>query len=194
MPRKSPFKRDSQPEQRTCDWPDCHEVADYPAPKRRMMPQTMQDLADPDSIIADDLNYKERQYFCLQHVREFNKRWDFFAGMSPEEIDRFEYDAMLGHRKTKFVSPHPSLTGAAYAKAQTMRDGDGFTTERQHINIPKHEQHAMDILELAYPLEMSALKANYKKLVKQHHPDRGGDEEQFKAITNAYHLLKASLA
>ena len=34
------------------------------------------------------------------------------------------------------------------------------------------------------------IKRAYRKLAKEHHPDRGGDEDRFKAINEAYDYIK----
>ena len=36
------------------------------------------------------------------------------------------------------------------------------------------------------------ITAAYKKLAKEHHPDKGGDDEMFKQIHTAYAVLKPS--
>ena len=50
-----------------CEWPNCKAPATHRAPKGRL---------------------REHEYwrFCLEHVREYNHAYNFFAGMSNEEI------------------------------------------------------------------------------------------------------------
>src|SRR5437763_643622 len=64
-----------------CDWPDCHQDATHRAPKGRL---------------------REGEYwrFCLQHVREYNHSYNFFAGMSEDAITRYQKEAITGHRPT----------------------------------------------------------------------------------------------
>ena len=54
------------------------------------------------------------------------------------------------------------------------------------------------MLNLSAPVDLAAVKARYKALVKQHHPDaNGGDrdaEERLKSINHAYGTLKALFA
>ena len=45
-------------------------------------------------------NLDDRQWLCHLHLREHNAHWDFFAGMSHEDIQRFCLDAITGHRPT----------------------------------------------------------------------------------------------
>src|SRR5215470_10852962 len=64
-----------------CEWPNCQAPATHRAPKGRL---------------------REREYwrFCLEHVREYNHAYNFFAGMSTEDIARYQKEAVVGHRPT----------------------------------------------------------------------------------------------
>ena len=64
-----------------CEWPNCKAPATHRAPKGRL---------------------REREYwrFCLDHVREYNHAYNFFAGMSAEDIARYQKEAVIGHRPT----------------------------------------------------------------------------------------------
>ena len=53
-----------------CDWKNCNKIAKYKAP------------------IEKD-NSKKFKWLCLDHVREFNKSWDYFKGMSDQKIRQF---------------------------------------------------------------------------------------------------------
>ncbi|HEX4556802.1 MAG TPA: molecular chaperone DnaJ, partial [Xanthobacteraceae bacterium] len=70
--------RDTQP---TCDWPGCAQSASHRAPKGRA---------------------QEREYwcFCLDHVREYNHSYNYFAGMSEDAVALYQKDALTGHRPT----------------------------------------------------------------------------------------------
>jgi hypothetical protein len=61
---------------RLCDREGCSEVGDRPAPKAP--------------------NSKERWYFCEAHAAEYNKNWNYFAGLSPEEAARRAQDEESG--------------------------------------------------------------------------------------------------
>src|SRR5499427_8586167 len=65
----------------SCDWPGCTHGATHRAPKGRT---------------------QEREYwrFCLDHVREYNHSYNFFAGMSEDAVARYQKDAVTGHRPT----------------------------------------------------------------------------------------------
>src|SRR5215469_3637276 len=42
----------------------------------------------------------EHIWFCLEHARAHNEAWDYFSGMSDEEIREFQTEAVIGHRPT----------------------------------------------------------------------------------------------
>ena len=50
---------------------------------------------------------------------------------------------------------------------------------------------ALETLGLAWGASRAAIKAAHRRLVKQHHPDMGGDAESFRLVNDAYQLLIA---
>lgn len=173
----------SNPVFKSCDHPDCTNEGEYRAPKSRLH--------------VEEGKPSERYYhFCLQHVREYNKRWDYFAQMSMDEIDRFQRDAVVGHRKTKPIS------GRNQNLFFNTKDAWFFGINIDHIKpteapkpkLTKPQRTALALLALNYPFTQAQLKARYRMLAKKHHPDaNGGDtkaEEIFKDITESYRILK----
>ena len=69
------------PPARSCDHPGCSEGGLFRAPRT------------PDVL---DSYY----WFCLDHIRSYNKAWNFFAGMSQEEIENYQHADLTGHRPT----------------------------------------------------------------------------------------------
>ena len=94
---------------RCCAWPGCDQRGRYRAPKARE-------------------RLREFQWFCLEHIREFNRGWDYFQGMSQADID--------GHRRADVTWHRPTWRyGTAYGFADDWRDvfglfGDGSTAAR----------------------------------------------------------------
>ena len=140
---------------RLCDREGCSNVGDRPAPKA------------PHS--------RDRWYFCEAHAAEYNKNWNYFAGLSPEEAARREAEeerGAKGFRKS--------------AQWKWAGPGDGSRT--------RDEMRALDALELDSDADFKAVKAAHRRLVKQTHPDaNAGDEEaakRFKQVQAAYDVLK----
>ncbi len=162
---------------RLCDHPACGQAGDFRAPKSR-----------------DHLN--EYYYFCLDHVRDYNKAWDFFSGLSPDEVEAYTRDATVWERPS-----WPLGSAGAYERSlrdKAMRDifGDASGEEKPNSAPPMSviEREALAALELVPPVDFAAIKAQYRVLVKKHHPDlRGSDsenEEKFKDISQAFATLR----
>ncbi len=167
--------------QRICEAPGCRLHAEYRAPRAR-----------------DRLN--EYRWFCLEHVRDYNKKWDYFAGLDAGAIEQhIRADTIwrrpvwpLGGRRANGPRIHDPLDLSNEAgldeRPRPKMDGSEQLTPA--------ERSAMGVLELSWPLTQAAVKSRYKELVKIHHPDaNGGDrgaEEKLKEINAAYSTLRAS--
>ena len=64
-----------------CEWAGCQNKGAHRAPKGRE-------------------NSREYWHFCLDHVREYNQSYNFFQGMNPDDVARYQKDALTGHRPT----------------------------------------------------------------------------------------------
>lgn len=155
----------------------------------------------------------EGQYFmfCVDHVREYNKGYNYFSGLSDGEIQRYQKEALTGHRPTwtvgvnKTASASPDQAKVRSGSAQSyarVKDPFGFVNEgKQPKREPSRqrklktlEAKAFDTLGLPGTASSDEIKTRYKELVKKHHPDaNGGDrgsEDRFRAVIQAYQLLK----
>jgi hypothetical protein len=162
---------------RMCDHPSCGQAGDYRAPRSR-----------------DQLN--KYYFFCLDHVRDYNKAWDYFAGLSPKEVESYTRDATVWER--------PSWPlGQWGVNERQLRDKalrDIFSSaapgeeKAKSQPMPVAERDALAVLELAPPVTFAAIKVQYRVLVKKHHPDlHNGDkdvEEKFKNINQAFSILR----
>jgi len=154
-------------------------------------------------------------FFCIDHVREYNKNFNYFSGLSDEQIAKFQKDALTGHRPTWQTS-----TGSTGTKARPAADfsrvrsgsasslhrmGANFVSESERMarqaNPPRRhlktlEAKAFLTLGLSEDADEKAIKMQYKLLVKQNHPDaNGGDrssEDRLREVLQAYNLLKAA--
>jgi DnaJ domain len=163
---------------RACDHPGCSLEGEYRAPR------------DRDRL-------EQYYWFCLDHVRAYNAGWDYYAGMSTLQIE------LEVRSDTTWQRPTWPMGGSAkvgQSKVHKFYDAFGILDEdagpapsspRPRRNF--EESSAMHVLGISDPLTLLDLKARYKELVKQYHPDaNGGDpqsEEKFKTINNAYRIL-----
>lgn len=142
---------------RMCDRHGCSEPGDRPAPKSPNSP--------------------ERWWFCFDHVAEYNRNWDYFAGLSAEEAAAREADERRtadGYRDSQFYGWGGS--------------GDGSRS--------RDEMRALEVLELESDADFEAIRAAWRRLAKANHPDVKPDDEEaakrFHAVQTAYEVLRAA--
>src|SRR5580693_2715216 len=180
-------------EQPCCDWPNCAQPATHRAPKGRN---------------------RERDYwrFCLDHVREYNQSYNFFAGMSDDAVARYQKDSLTGHLPTWKLGAVGGA-GRSRAKARFSAEGVGSDPfdilrefgaagvsggqprgEAERRGPRNAERKALHALGLEEGAGRAEIKARFKELVKRHHPDaNGGDrgtEDRLREIIEAYNYLK----
>ncbi|QMW22669.1 J domain-containing protein [Sandaracinobacteroides saxicola] len=173
--------------ERRCAHPGCGEPGEYRAPVRR-----------PGSALLPAGMPPEWQYLCLAHVREFNAAWNYFDGMTPEEIHVAQ-------------SPYPHWEGAARAFATNAtgpdrisdalgilnwRRGEGRRATPAGRVLSAAERRALGTLGLGDGATLAEIKARYRERVRRFHPDsNGGDrgqEDKLRAAVEAHDLLVAS--
>lgn len=142
---------------RLCDRVGCEARGDCPAPK------------SPNST--------ERWYFCQAHAAEYNKGWDYFAGLSAEEAAARAADEQrtnAGYRE----SAHHAWAGS----------GDGSRS--------RDEMNALDLLELEPDVDFATIKKAWRAKAKEVHPDvKPGDvaaAAEFHKLQLAYEVLRAA--
>jgi hypothetical protein len=136
----------------------------------------------------------EYQYLCLDHIREFNRAWDYFEGWNREAIEEFTHSLVHGHRPTWKIGSQPLFTNDKLRDSFFRMMGEERPEGAHRTPRPKRkEREALSLLDLEPGATLPTIKAQYKKLVKKYHPDvNKGDkasEEAFKRITAAYTQL-----
>ena len=171
-----------------CEWQGCAQAGGYRAPKGRQM---------------------EGKYFhfCLDHVREYNKSYNYFAGMGDDDIIAYQRSAATGHRPTwsMGVRHADGRTADKPGWAETFNDPFGIfggTYHRRSESEPERrplknlERRSFAALNLEGSETASEIKGRYKELVKRLHPDaNGGDrssEDRLRQIIQAYHYLRSA--
>jgi DnaJ domain len=173
-----------------CEWTGCGNAATHRAPKGRG---------------------HEHEYwrFCLEHVREYNHSYNFFAGMSDEAVARYQKDAITGHRPTWKMGTGggrarldpASPYGAADPFGVFQEFGGGARRRPEQPRVEARTVHnaarkALHALNLEEDATRTEIKARFKMLVKRHHPDANGgstvSEDKLREIIAAYNYLKSA--
>lgn len=177
-----------KPDERACEHPGCRLAGSTRAPKSR-------------DLLGD------HYWFCQAHAGEYNRSWNFFAGMSEDEVRaRITDDLTSGGRPTWPFKASPKSREASAARG-FFRDpfnlfaGSAQARERaaRDRNLGRLEMQALADLDLEPGVERGAIRARYAELVKRCHPDaNGGDrsaEHKLQRVIRAYKTLrKAKLA
>ncbi|MGF6307615.1 hypothetical protein ABIB82_001239 [Bradyrhizobium sp. i1.8.4] len=190
-PTKVGAKRQAQAGEQavTCEWAGCQNKGAHRAPKGRE-------------------NSREYWHFCLDHVREYNQSYNFFQGMNPDDVARYQKDALTGHRPTWKMGANNGKKESGLDAASDpfhvfselngrgrWRPGPGGAEPKPETRkIMNAERKALLVMGLGAGATLEDVKAKYKALVKQHHPDaNGGDrstEDRLIEIIKAYNYLK----
>ena len=176
---------------RVCQAPGCEEPGEFRAPGERL----------PGFDGPGDY-----RWFCLDHVREFNAGYDWFEGMSPEEILRAQSPIHGWDRQTRAFSPTAGIDAAPRwadfsdpLEAISARARARKPTERQDGRpVTAEERRALDTMGLALDATRHDLRSRYSDLVRRYHPDRNGGDRSFEAklqaVVEAYQLLRKAAA
>ena len=119
-PDENRMLRDTCP---SCEWQGCREPGLYPAPKGRN---------------------REGQYhrFCLDHVRQYNKTYNYFSGLPDEAVVKHQKDDTIGHRPTWFIGVNPWARNRGSKQRPPVRGyGHSFET-RDPFNLFAEEPAA----------------------------------------------------
>jgi len=180
-----------EPDTRFCDWPGCQDEGRHRAPKSRIELQ----------------NY---HWFCMGHAREYNAGWNYYVGMSDEEVEADVRRDTVWHRPSWPIGGGWTDSGDFHFTPEDVMDqmgsfGPEWNQKGGYSNRPDQnakagtrEAWAVAVFALSGPVVEETVKARYKELVKQHHPDtNGGDkgaEEKIKEINEAYQIIMDMLA
>ena len=162
-----------------CDWNNCLEIAEYKAP------------------IEKD-NSKKHRLLCLNHVKQFNKNWNYFSGMNDDQIFSFLKSDMVWHKPTQSFSSSDNFFKVLWNNAlKDELDRSKLKSQFDHMNqftFDSNDIKAFSILGVSIGLKWEKIQNKFKTLVKKFHPDINlGNkkyEEKLKLITLAYTQLK----
>ena len=162
-----------------CDWNNCRNTGEYKAP-------------------VEKDNSKDFRLLCLEHIKEFNKNWNYFLGMSDQQIYEFIKSDMTWHKPTQSFSSSDNFFKTLWKSAlKDEIDKIKFTKDFNHIKEFKFNHNdikAFSVLGISIGLKWKKIQEKFKKLVKKFHPDMNAGnkkyEDKLKVITLAYTQLK----
>lgn len=163
---------------RRCAADGCLSEGLFPAPKSR-------------NALRDYL------WFCLDHVRAYNKSWNYYEGLQGAALEAEIRRATTWERPSwKFATGQ--ATSEMFDDPLGLFDFENREAERHHAKLTPEEHKAWKTMQMAPITDLDIVKKKYKQLAKENHPDRnGGDasaEERLKEINLAYDLIRKSLS
>ena len=163
-----------------CDWKNCKKIGKYKAP-------------------VEKDNSKKFKWLCLDHVKEFNKKWDYFTGMNENEINEFIKSDMTWHKPTQSFASSDNFFNILWKNI--LNDQQGIylrnlykTNNRKIKNFNSKDIEAFKVIGLKEGSDWQKIQKKFKSLVKKFHPDMNAGnknfEDKLKVITLAYTQLK----
>ena len=162
-----------------CDWKNCKEIGEYKAP-------------------VEKDNSKKYRLLCLNHVKEFNKNWNYFSDMNDDQVIDFLKSDMIWHKPTQSFSSSDNFFKVLWNN--TLKDDldtKKFHSEFNHMGQFRYNNKdikAFEILGISVGSKWENIYNKFKILVKKFHPDMNSGnkkfEEKLKSITLAYTQLK----
>lgn len=160
-----------------CDFPGCEKAGICRAPKSR--------------------DLREYHYFCKEHAAEYNKNWNYYAGMSDEEMER-------DWEQRTFGAPLKDKETAAADTAEYLDFLRGFIGARGGISSAPRKRAgpssavvaALGIFDLPVTSTWKEVQSQYRRLAKKYHPDtakslnKKSAASTFATLSSAYHTLE----
>ena len=164
-----------------CDWDKCKQIGLYKAP-------------------VEKDNSRKFRLLCLEHIKIFNKSWNYFSDMDESEIEYFIKSDLTWHKHTKSFSSSENFFKILWQN--TLDDKTNFLNNSGYENFKKarfseKDRQALEILGLKEETKWPDIQKKFKTLVKKYHPDKNQGSKKYedllKKITLAYSQLKVSV-
>ena len=161
-----------------CEWENCKVIGEFKAPTEKD-------------------NSKNFKWLCEDHIKLFNKNWNYFEGMSQNEIENFLKSDLTWHRPTQKFSSVDNFFNILWNNALSDKFKIFEKENSIHIyneKLCERDKDAFRIIGLKFDADLAVIQKKFKTLVKKFHPDRNAGNKQFedklKKITLAYSHLK----
>jgi len=165
-----------------CEWDNCKESGEFKAPLEKD-------------------NSKNYRWLCKNHIKLFNKNWNYFDGMRQNEIENFLKSDLTWHRPTQKFGSSDNFFNILWNNA--LNGKFDFFKREKVINglngrqLSEKDKDAFKIMELESNADWPIIQKKFKILVKKFHPDRNAGNKEFenklKKITLAYSHLKLTM-
>ena len=169
---------------RICEHPGCKRKGAFRAPK------------SPDRL-------DQFHWFCRQHVREYNLRWDYFKGRLGSETlaatDSRSSNGEIGQAERSRLREMRAWQRLGIERPDELLGDNGTIRRRRRIRqraATGNERKALVILDAEDCDSIAEIRRRYISLVKIYHPDmNGGDrteEHKLKEVVWAWEQIKDS--
>ncbi|MBN1325129.1 MAG: J domain-containing protein [Alphaproteobacteria bacterium] len=157
-----------------CDHTGCDKAGTCRAPKSR--------------------DLKDYWFFCQDHASDYNKNWNFYSNMTPEEIE-------ADWEKQTFGAPLKDKEKANKDSADYANFINDFLTGRSKFDnvtskksLPSKIISALKVLDLPITITWRDIGTKYRMLAKKYHPDTSKQKKntstEFAKINEAYKTLE----
>jgi len=161
-----------------CEWYKCKEIGKFKAPTEKD-------------------NSKKFKWLCEEHIKMFNKNWNYFDGMSQDEIEIFLKSDLTWHRPTQRFGSSDNFFNILWNNALSDKFkifNDKEIPNKTKKKLDEKDKDAFIILDLEFDSDWKIIKKKFRILVKKFHPDINAGNKQYedklKRITLAYSHLK----
>jgi len=161
-----------------CEWESCNNEGEFKAPTEK----------------DNSKNYK---LLCEEHIKLFNKSWNYFEGMSQNQIEIFLKSDLTWHRPTQKFGSSDNYFNILWNNTLSDKFKIFNDDEKTYINKNKlceKDKDAFRIMDLELGSDWPTIQKKFKTLVKRFHPDKHSGNKQYedklKKITLAYSHLK----
>jgi hypothetical protein len=165
-----------------CEWANCNVIGKFKAPVERD-------------------NSRSYKWLCEEHIKSFNKNWNYFEGMSQDEFEIFLKSDLTWHRPTQKFGSSDNFFSILWNNA--LSDEFNIFKEEKLINslngrkLTEKDKDAFRIIGLNFNADWASIQKEFKTLVKKFHPDKNSGSKKFedklKKITLAYSHLKQTM-
>jgi hypothetical protein len=163
-----------------CEWENCNDKGSFKAPR-------------------DKDDSKRFMWLCENHIKTFNKSWNYFEGMSQEQIETFLKSDATWHRPTQKFGSLNNFFNILWNNALNDKFKLFNNNDKSKLNIisrlSEKDKEAFKTMDLKVDDDWGAIQKKFKALVKKFHPDKNSGNKQYedhlKKITLAYSHLRS---